>query len=239
MNQIRIERKEKDFLVVYKPAGIAVQSARIGEMDLHHWLLGKLADEPGGGRIPCLSVIHRLDQPVEGLLVFARNKKTAGILSAQLQQQKMIKEYLAVVEKAPPRETGRLTDMLLKDSRTNCSRVAEAGTAEARQAVLEYRCLGRQPSGQALLKIRLLTGRHHQIRVQLAHAGMPIAGDRKYNPKGQNTEGELGLCAAALSFLHPVTGERLWFRTKPQGKRFLSFDLKLDERTDSCIIKGT
>ena len=77
MNQIRIERKEKDFLVVYKPAGIAVQSARIGEMDLHHWLLGKLADEPGGGRIPCLSVIHRLDQPVEGLLVFARNKKTA------------------------------------------------------------------------------------------------------------------------------------------------------------------
>ena len=69
-------------------------------------------------------------------------KKTAGILSAQLQQQKMIKEYLAVVEKAPPRETGRLTDMLLKDSRTNCSRVAEAGTAGARQAVLEYRCPG-------------------------------------------------------------------------------------------------
>lgn len=106
MNQIRIERKEKDFLVVYKPAGIAVQSARIGEMDLHHWLLGKLADEPGGGRIPYLSVIHRLDQPVEGLLVFARNKKTAGILSAQLQQQKMIKEYLAVVEKPRPGRRG-------------------------------------------------------------------------------------------------------------------------------------
>ena len=228
MEQIRIEKKDKDFLVVYKPAGIAVQSARVGEMDLQHWLLGRLAQEETGKGAPYLAVIHRLDQPVEGLLVFARNKKTAGILSGELQQRRMVKEYLAVVERTPKEESGCLTDILLRDGRTNCSRVAAPGTPGGKEAALEYRCLQKHESGRALLRIRLLTGRHHQIRVQLAHAGMPIAGDRKYGFRENPGKGGLGLCAETLSFRHPVTGEPLRFRIRPLGEAFRIFDLALD-----------
>lgn len=229
MNQIKIERIDKDFLVVYKPAGIAVQSARFGEMDLEHWIRGKLAEVAGGTQgMPYLAVIHRLDQPVEGLLVFARDKKTAGILSGQMQGGQMGKEYLAVVESKPQKESGRLEDLLLRDGRTNVSRVVQPGTMGAKRSVLEYSCIQTHKSGQALLKIRLLTGRHHQIRVQLAHAGMPIVGDLKYNPHSRAGAGSLALCAWALSFAHPVTGERLRFKTIPQGEQFQIFNLALD-----------
>ena len=227
MDQIRIVREEKGFLVVYKPAGIAVQSAKIGEMDLEHWLLRKLAEERKAER-PYLSVIHRLDQPVEGLIVFATDKKTAGILSGQMQKGRMHKEYLAVTDGAPPKEKGRLEDLLLRDGKTNTSRVVQPGTPGARQAVLEYECLQKRESGRTLVKIRLLTGRHHQIRVQLAHAGMPIAGDRKYNPQFRPGEGSIGLCAWTLSFFHPATGKSLRFQSAPQGKLFQIFDLPLD-----------
>lgn len=105
--------------------------------------------------MPYLAVIHRLDQPVEGLLVFARDKKTAGILSGQMQGGQIGKEYLAVVESKPQKESGRLEDLLLRDGRTNVSRVVQPGTMGAKRAVLEYSCIQTHKSGQALLKIRL------------------------------------------------------------------------------------
>ena len=150
----------------------------------------------------------------------------------------MIKEYLAVVEKAPPRETGRLTDMLRRTAGPTVP-----GWRRREQQEPGRRC-GIPLSGEAALRSGAAENQASDRKTSsdpgsAGTCGHAIAGDRKYNPKGQKHRGELGLCAAALSFLHPVTGERLWFRTKPQGKRFLSFDLKLDERTDSCIIKGT
>ena len=221
MNRIQIIEKTKDFLVVYKPSGIPVQTARVGEMDVEHWLKGELYAEEG--REPYLAVVHRLDQPVEGLLVFARNRRAAASLSQQVQSDDMRKEYLAVAAAAPAEDQGRLVDDLQKDGRNNSSRVVPRGTAGAKRAELEYRCLQRTADGRALLGIRLRTGRHHQIRVQLAQAGMPLAGDRKYGGSRAG-RGGLGLCACTLSFLNPSNGQRLWFRCEPKGEQFRDFD---------------
>ena len=171
--------EDKEIIVCRKPAGIAVQNARIGAMDLESSLKNYLAMQDGGGRrIPYLAVIHRLDQPVEGILVFGKTPEAAN-------------------------------------------------TPGAKKARLSYEVLGEavdEISGKKkwLLRIHLDTGRHHQIRVQMAHAGMPLAGDRKYGA-GTNVTigaGSLALCAASLTFFHPVTGKVMKFVTKPEGAEF-------------------
>lgn len=220
MDRSYIKEINRDFLVVYKPAGLPVQTARVDRMDLEHWLLRETADETGR---PYLAVVHRLDQPVEGLLVFARNRKAAANLSRQVQEGEMVKEYLAVTSSPPEQERGRLTDFLKKDGKNNVSRVVEEGTPGGKRAELQYECLQVSESGQALVRIRLMTGRHHQIRVQLAQAGMPIAGDRKYGGDAAGA-GPLALCAWKLKFRHPVTGEELLFQCRPAGEQFQNFN---------------
>ena len=192
-------------LAVHKPAGLAVQSRRLGEMDLEHALLNHLAEE---GEKPYLAVINRLDQPVEGIVLFAKTKKAAADLSAQMQQDRMEKYYQAIVcGKAKQEDT--LTDDLLRDGRTNHSAVVAPGTKGAKKAVLSYRLLQELPEGRSLLKIRLQTGRHHQIRVQLSHAGLPILGDRKYGGEAARAAQHVKLCCCALTFLHPLTKKKI------------------------------
>ena len=180
--------EDKEIIVCRKPAGIAVQNARIGAMDLESSLKNYLAMQAGGGRrIPYLAVIHRLDQPVEGILVFGKTPEAAKSLSAQITAGKMEKIYLAVTY-GQQAETGKketvLEDYLKKDGKSNTSSVVNANTPGAKKARLSYEVLGEavdEISGKKkwLLRIHLDTGRHHQIRVQMAHAGMPLAGDRE------------------------------------------------------------
>ena len=256
--------EDRDILVCFKRAGLAVQSARLGELDmtsiLKTWLREK---EPSFGE-PYLGIVHRLDQPVRGLVLLARNKKAAGALSAQLNDGRMEKYYLArvrmtgqiqeritrpeqgqaqeqVTGQAPGRSQGQvsehamgqtkeqacgwfpdqeLVDYLIKEAGSNLSRVVREGTPGAKKAELSYRilqmCKG-QEKPEALLEIRLGTGRHHQIRVQLAHAGMPIIGDRKYaaDPDTDRTRFPM-LCAWKLCFDHPRTGKRMCISAEPQ-----------------------
>ncbi len=247
--------EDEALLVVCKPAGIAVQSKGTGAMDLEHLLLNYLAQSRhpngrGGGKeggLPYLGVVHRLDQPVEGLLVFAKTRQASAALSAQLSSHRMSKEYLAVVDGIPPMAEGCLTDYLLRDGRQNRSRVVKADTKGAKKAILYYSCLQTDPARcQSLLQIHLVTGRHHQIRVQLAHAGLPLAGDGKYHPNAnreastlpsenreaasayQQTDkdsspGSLALCAYHLTFPHPITGQKLEYQVAPKGRFFAYF----------------
>ncbi|MGO4945063.1 RluA family pseudouridine synthase [Blautia sp. Sow4_E7] len=239
--------EDKEIIVCRKPAGIAVQNARIGAMDLESSLKNYLAMRAGDGRkMPYLAVIHRLDQPVEGVLVFGKTPKAAKALSAQITAGKMEKIYLAVTYGQPDiraceMENGNnedgsksvvLEDYLKKDGRTNTSAVVNAGTPGAKKARLSYEVLGEAKdkiSGKKkwLLRIHLDTGRHHQIRVQMAHAGMPLAGDRKYGAGGNVTigAGNLALCAASLTFSHPLTGKKMKFETKPEGTEFAEFQM--------------
>lgn len=268
MNHNRILYEDNDILVCHKPAGIATQTARVGQADMvseitNYLVQGRKAEKtPDGHRqkkiaegrmegnagIPYVGVVHRLDQPVEGILVFAKHKHAAADLSRQAAGDKMKKEYLTLVCGEEIQRAGELTDYLLKDGRTNLSRVVPPEVKGAKLARLSYEVLsevtaekmpGRSGASETnvvwarevprimLVRICLYTGRHHQIRVQMANAGMSILGDRKYAGKAAAALSEelgvreIALCAYRLSFVHPKTGERMQFEIEPEGAAFL------------------
>lgn len=229
--------EDGQILVCKKEAGLPVQSGRVQTMDLESMLRNHLRENHHDGKEPYLGIVHRLDQPVEGLLVFAKTKKAAASLSAQVQDGRMEKIYLAVaaISSGKLREEGVLENWLVRDNRTNSSRIVEKKIAGAKSARLKYEILQRRgiPGGgeEALVQIRLFTGRHHQIRVQMAGAGMPLVGDRKYGPSAA-TEKEmtekkkkisLALCARTIRFIHPATGRRMEFHCEPSGEGFQPF----------------
>lgn len=234
--------EDKDILVCHKPAGIAVQNARVGSMDLESLLKNYLAQKDPG-KMPYLGVIHRLDQPVEGVLVFALNQRAAAELNRQMTSGQIKKVYLAVAERRPEKRAAKLEDWLKKENRTNRSAVVPAGTPGAKKAVLSYEVIDEQVSQtdpddvRTLLKIQLETGRHHQIRVQMANAKMPLAGDRKYNPTEESnaTQDALALCSAQLGLKHPVTKKYMQFQVVPSGERFREFLDKLPKNESVTV----
>ncbi len=210
MKKYEILYRDEDLCVIHKRAGLAVQSARASVPDLMSMLRNEFLAE--GIRNPYLGLVNRLDQPVEGILLIALNEKAAADLSRQVADHiHMEKWYQALVCGKPSEKSGTLVDYLLKDGRTNISRVVPEGTKGSKRSELKYEVL-ESWEDKSLLKIRLLTGRHHQIRVQLAHAGIPIVGDAKYGTAG----GQLCLCSFKTAFRHPRTGKRMEFEVKPE-----------------------
>lgn len=227
MIQNRILYEDNDVIVCHKPAGIATQTARVGQADMVSEITNYLKTAGSDGKKPLyVGVIHRLDQPVEGILVFAKNKAAAADLSRQAAGDGMRKEYLAVVCGENMPRAGELKDYLLKDGKTNTSRIVPPEVKGAKEARLSYEILAEGPFGTALVKVRLYTGRHHQIRVQMANAGMPLLGDHKYAGEAaaeaslQLRIREIALCAYRLAFTHPKTGKRMQFEITPEGKAF-------------------
>lgn len=223
-----IIQEDRDLLVCHKPAGLAVESATVGRMDMVSELKNYL-------KSPYLGVVHRLDQPVEGLLVFAKNQKSAAALSRQLQKNTLSKEYYAAVCGKPIPESATLVDYLQKDSKTHTAGVVVKGAADAKEAVLTYRVLETVSAAEteiSLLQVQIQTGRFHQIRAQLAHAGTPILGDRKYGSAASLAVSQtlgvenVALCACSLEFNHPTTGKTLSFRITPAAGVFHLFDLQ-------------
>lgn len=219
--------EDKDILVVEKPAGIPVETSRIGSKDMVSLLKNHLAET--GGK-PGRHSLSRYDSPAgparTGVMVFAKNQKAAASLSKEIAQNEMKKTYLAVVE-GTAKEEESLTDYLLKDGRTNTSKKVPKGTKGAKESRLSYECLKtlEDPALAALplslVRIHLFTGRHHQIRVQMADVGLPLYGDRKYNPASKGST--LALCAFELTFRHPATGKSMTFSCKPTGEIFGKF----------------
>ena len=217
----RILYEDNHILVCHKPAGLATQTGKVGQKDL----VSELKNYLGGNSY--LGLIHRLDQPVEGLLVFAKTAFAAKELSRQLTGNILNKQYFAVVlGKGFPEET-KLEDYLIKDSRTNVSRIAGEKENGAKRAELWAKTVTHSKEDNiSLLKIKLLTGRHHQIRVQLANAGFPLLGDFKYGTdEAMSKSKELGvrnvaLCAGGLAFVHPKTKKKMEFEIKPEGEIF-------------------
>ena len=210
-----ILHEDPHILICHKPPGLPVQSKKINTPDLESSLLTYLISK---GEPPYLAVIHRLDQPVEGILVLAKNKAAAKDLNAQVQNGSMEKYYLAAVSGIPTKKESRLENELIKDANTNTSRVTKQKTPQSKKAILEYRVL-KEAEDCSLLEIHLLTGRHHQIRVQMAYAGHPLLGDTKYNPQaGKEKEWQyIALCAYKLIFTHPKTKKKMEFQVKPSG----------------------
>ena len=249
MTTLNILYEDDHILVCVKPHGIATQSKSIRYPDMvslikNHLVKTSSSNDSGSGKTgtrkssgsktsvsaePYLAVIHRLDQPVAGILVFAKTPAAAKDLNKQLQNQGFGKYYRALVTNAPSKAEGTLENYMVKDARTNTSRICSAKENGAKIARLHYNTVPEDnwlfaaPSDSAgkpaafhktELEIHLDTGRHHQIRVQLASIGCPIVGDTKYNPESAGTKGwqTIRLCAYKLDFKHPVTHKAMHFQ---------------------------
>lgn len=178
-------------------------------------------DEPGGmpGLLraelgtECIRTVHRLDAPVSGLMVFARSAYAAGDLSRQIREGTLEKHYLAVVHGAPPEREGTLTDLLLRDKETRLTHVVSTRKAGVQEARLRYRVLDSR-AGMTLVRIQLLTGRTHQIRVQFSSRGLPLVGDRRYG-MADDPVSPIALWSCHLSFCHPESGVPMTFDLQP------------------------
>ena len=210
--------EDEDLLVVKKDAGIPVQAGKLRMMDLQGLIKNELYKRNRKGGEPYLGLIHRLDQPVEGVMVFAKTPFAAGSLSEQVTDGRMKKHYLALLCGKPETDEGTLVDYLVKDGRTNTSSVAKAGEKDAKRSELNYKVL-RRSEETTLVEVELITGRHHQIRVQMANAGWPLYGDTKYNPAFQETKEHVqtALCAYQLSFVHPKSKKVMEFSIEPDN----------------------
>lgn len=253
--KVEIIYEDQWLVVCRKMSGVPVQTVKVGQQDLVSLLRSYFAAK---GEQSQIFVVHRLDQPVEGIMVFARTKQSAANLSAQSRERSMDKCYLALAEGIFEKSSGILENELLRDGKSNISCVVPSGTPKAKQARLSYKVQHtgqieaellqrRSESGQqekflqvreageffradkikdgviSLLEINLETGRHHQIRVQMAHAGHPLVGDKKYNPNCPPGYLPVGLCSVKIAFCHPVTKKFLEFTLEPQGELFQFF----------------
>ena len=205
---ISILYEDNHLLVVNKPANMPVCLDKSNDIDL----LSKLKEyiktkynKPGN---VYLGLVHRLDRPVEGIMVFAKTSKSASRLSSQINNNQFQKTYYAVVENNPEKE-GTFIDYLYKDEFTNTSYVTDE--SKGKKSVLKYKVIAKKDNLN-LVKINLLTGRHHQIRVQFSSRNFPLYGDHKYNKNvNDNDKSNIALIAKQLSFYHPITKELLNF----------------------------
>ena len=218
-NQLDILYEDKSIIVINKPAGLATQSANVSIKDSVSLIKEHLKiNNPELKGEPYVGVVHRLDQPVSGILVFAKNQKAAASLSKQVQSDFMNKQYIAIIEgklEADNNEKCCLRNLMYKDSKeskaviVNKKEDAPKGVKVV-EGILEYTIVEhREAEDETVLSIKLITGRFHQIRAQLSNMGHPIIGDRKYGSLRQYKG--IALSAVKLEFIHPDSGEKKIF----------------------------
>ena len=245
---LKVLYEDDHIIVVWKPVGLESQSSRgfgadmVSEIKRHIHKLSPKAGEPYVG------VIHRLDKPVSGVMVYAKEKKAAAALSRQVAEGKMQKKYLAVLCGKIVHNVDNFVDYLLKDEKNNLSKIVDKGITGSKRAELRvypWEMIVDETYGPlTLAEVELMTGRHHQIRVQMSGHNLPLWGDNKYNPMfGGETEQEPGcssnpaapnsprprvrvnvaLAAWHLTFTHPVTGKKMTFEHLPDALIFRRF----------------
>lgn len=236
--------EDNDILVCEKPAGVPSQSDKTSDYDMVNRLKNYLYNNSSSNAIPYIGLVHRLDRPVAGLMVFAKTPFATKELSHQIQERMMCKKYLAVVTADLSDSIGKekqlLTDYIAKNSKTNLSSIVSANSKMGKKAQLYYCILATKKDSSlsmpvssfvSLIEVELITGRHHQIRVQLASHIGGIWGDTKYNPIFQDSLHQnwtnIALYAYDLTFLHPKTKKKLHFRNIPESDIFQFSDTKI------------
>ncbi len=200
--------EDNHLIIVNKSAGELVQGDKSGDKPLCDRVKEYLKEKYNKpGNVFC-GVTHRLDRPTSGAVVFAKTSKALSRLNTLFRDGKVAKTYWAIVQECPPKEEEWLTHYLIKNEKTNKSVAYNQEKPRAKKAVLHYRLIAASRN-YYLLEVDIETGRHHQIRVQLAKIGCPIKGDLKYGAKRSNPDGSISLHARSLSFTHPVSKETI------------------------------
>lgn len=215
MGKLNIIYEDNHIIVVEKPVNIPSQGDKTGDIDMLTLIKQYIKEKYNKPGDVYLGLVHRLDRPVGGVMVFAKTSKAAARLSEQVRVKDFKKKYLVVVNGKMEKEKGTLEDYLLKNEKANMSKVVKEGTKNSKLASLEYEVLKYDSEiDLSVLKIDLHTGRHHQIRVQLSSRNHSIYGDQKYGGRGHGKQ--IALWAYELSILHPITKERMTFKILPE-----------------------
>lgn len=216
MQELRIIYEDNHIIVVEKKPNIPSQSDKTGDIDMLTIVKEYIKEKYNKPGNVYLGLVHRLDRPVGGIMIFAKTSKAASRLSNQVREKIFKKEYLAVVDGEFEQKKGTLRDYLYKDERNNISKVVKKEKKNAKLASLDYEVLKyNNVKNLSLVKINLHTGRHHQIRVQLANFNHSIFGDQKYGTRGKGKQ--IALWAYKLTIIHPITKEEMEFTDFPES----------------------
>lgn len=201
--------EDNHLMALNKRCGQIVQGDKTGDVTLPDLIKAYIKERDSKpGNVYC-GVIHRLDRPVSGVVLFAKTSKALSRMNETVKNRDMRKTYWAICRQAPPAEEGHLENWLLRNEKNNKTYIVPEGTPNAKLAILDYRHLAVSDGGYHLLAVELHTGRHHQIRAQLAGIGCTIKGDLKYGAPRSNPDGGISLHARSISFIHPVSKEPL------------------------------
>jgi len=205
---VEIVYEDNHIIVINKRSGDITQGDKTGDLPIGEQVKSYLKEKYKKPGNVFLGVVHRLDRPVSGILIFAKTSKALERISAMFREKEMQKTYWAIVVNAPQSPEGRLEDFLAKKEEQNKSFVVNQNHIGAKRASLSYRVIG-QSDRYTLLEVDLHSGRHHQIRVQLSNIGCIIKGDLKYGAKRSNNDGSISLHARKIRFIHPVSKEQV------------------------------
>lgn len=205
---MKVLYEDNHIIIVNKDSGEIVQGDKTGDTPLSELVKDYLREKYQKKGNVFLGVVHRLDRPVSGVVVFAKTSKALSRLNDMFRNGEVHKTYEALVHEMPEQEEGELTHWLVRNEKQNKSYAYDREVANGKKAVLRYRHIG-DTDNYHILEIELLTGRHHQIRCQLAAIGCPIKGDLKYGARRSNPDGSISLVAKRVEFVHPVTKVKL------------------------------
>ncbi|MBS1619533.1 MAG: RNA pseudouridine synthase [Bacteroidetes bacterium] len=234
VDDLRILYEDNHIIAVNKPAGMLVQGDKTGDEtlgDIVKQYIKAKYDKPGE---VFLGIVHRIDRPVSGLVLFARTTKALQRLNEMFQKREIQKTYWAIVQSPPAQQQGVLVDWLRKNEEKNASYVYPEGTKGALRCELEYKLLA-SSDNYYLLEVDPHTGRHHQIRVQLSHMGCIIKGDLKYGAKRSNRDASICLHARAIEFIHPVKKESVRITAPvPEDNLWKAFEQMVGDTTPAA-----
>ena len=216
MQKLKVIYEDNHIIVVEKIPNVPSQSDKTGDIDMLTMVKQYIKEKYNKPGNVYLGLVHRLDRPVGGIMIFAKTSKAASRLSDQVREKVFKKKYLAVVDGKIENKSGTLEDYLYKDERNNISKVVNKDKKNAKFAKLDYDVIKYdEVKNLSLVKVNLHTGRHHQIRVQLSNFGHSIFGDQKYGTRGQGKQ--IALWAYELIINHPITKEEMTFKDLPES----------------------
>lgn len=200
--------EDNHIIIVNKESGEIVQGDKTGDIPLSETVKAYIKEKYAKPGEVFLGVVHRLDRPVSGLVVFARTSKALARLNDMFRNNEVHKTYWALAQERPKEMEGTLTHWLVRNEKQNKSYAYDRERPQSKKAILQYKVIGASDR-YTLIEVNLLTGRHHQIRCQLAKMGCPIKGDLKYGAKRSNPDGSISLLARKIEFIHPVSKKQI------------------------------